>query len=124
MGIGIDLADSEGVAGNRGFLTIQLDSIIHDNSSQGRHTELHGVMLQPRLFAIAHLSQCGTEQPFMLSVDRHLYDIISRTAWEHQTSTGVERPYIFEQVPPCLKVGHALDTGLVPYPRATVMRAL
>jgi hypothetical protein len=61
---------------------------------------------------------------FTLSVDRHLYDIISRTAWEHQTSTGVERPYIFEQVLPCLKVGHALDTRSVPYSRETVMRAL
>ncbi len=42
MGIGIVLADSERVAGNRGFLTIQLDGIIHDNSSRGRHAELHG----------------------------------------------------------------------------------
>ncbi len=124
MGIGIVLADSERVAGNRGFLTIRLDRIIHDNSSRGRHTELHGVVLQPRLFAIAHLSQRGTEAPFMLSVDRNLYDIISRTAWERRTSTGVERPYIFEQVLLCLKVGHALGTGSVPYPRETVMRAL
>lgn len=119
MGIEIVSADSERVAGNRGFLPIQLDGITYDNSSRGRHTELRGAVLQPCLFAIAHLSQCGTEPPFMFSVDQHMYDIISRTAWEHQTSTGVERPYIFEQVLPCLRVGPALDTGSVPCRRET-----
>ena len=96
MGIGIVLADSERVAGYRGLLPIQRDGIIYDNSMRGRHIELHGVVLQTCLFAIAYQSQCGTEPLFMLSVDQHLYDIISRTAWKHQTSTGVERPYIFE----------------------------
>jgi hypothetical protein len=56
MGKGIVLADSKRVAGNRGFLTIQIVGIIHVNSLRGRHAELHGVVLQTRLFAIAHLS--------------------------------------------------------------------
>ena len=60
---------------------------------------------------------------FTLCGDRHLRDIISRTAWEHQMSIGAERPYIFERALPCLKVGHALDTGLVPYPRESATQA-
>ena len=43
----------------------------------------------------------------------------SRAAWEHQTSTAVERPHIVEQAPAYPMVGPVLDTRLVPYPHET-----